>query len=305
MTPRAIIDATGAPRELLLARLLGVPLFLWSFNALRRALPPGAIALSTGDAEVLGHASRHGLRGAPGRARDGLNGVIVADPLRPFCTESAVRQALTATEASLSAQQTSPIESLVVRDDDTLELARAVALGLSREHPVIRGVTRLRLPLSVEIRAIVSDVDGCLTDGGISYANGPEAGRTFSTHDGLGHGLLREAGVGFAWLSATTNDGTILKRAEQLGVGVVDTGSGDKGPRFLEVCRRLSVDPKQTLYIGDDRNDLPAMRLAALSACPSDARPEVRAIVDLVLDTPGGAGAFREAADIVLAGIER
>ncbi|HBS29276.1 MAG TPA: hypothetical protein DEB06_07455, partial [Phycisphaerales bacterium] len=146
-------------------------------------------------------------------------------------------------------------------------------------------------------------VDGVLTDGGIGYAHGPEAGRTFSTHDGLGHALLREAGIGFAWLSATTNDASILKRAGQLGVSVVDTGSGDKGPRFLSVCERLGVAPGAVLYLGDDRNDLPAMRLAGLSACPSDARPEVRNFVDLVLDTPGGAGAFREAADIVLAGL--
>lgn len=305
MTHRAIIDASAAPRELLLARLRGVPLFLWVFNGLRKALPTDAVALAASDPEVMAIASRHGLRGAPGRAVRSAEPVLVADPLRPFCSEASVRRALDTSQQSMSAVQTSPVERVVVKDDETLELARAVACGLAPDHPAISGAARLRLPLSVEIRAIVTDVDGCLTNGGISYMNGPEAGRTFSTHDGLGHGLLRDAGIRFAWLSATTNGGSIAKRAEQLGVEVVDAGSGDKGPRFSAVCDRLGVDPGQTLYIGDDRNDLPAIRLAGASACPADARPEVRAVVDLVLDTPGGAGAFREAADIVLAGLGR
>ncbi|MDX2115318.1 MAG: HAD hydrolase family protein, partial [Planctomycetota bacterium] len=83
----------------------------------------------------------------------------------------------------------------------------------------------------------------------------------------------------------------------------VDAGPGPKGPRFTELCERMGVPPAEVVYLGDDVNDLPAMALAGLSACPADARPEVRARVDLVLDAPGGRGAFRELADVVLAGL--
>ncbi|MEC9374555.1 MAG: HAD hydrolase family protein, partial [Planctomycetota bacterium] len=65
-------------------------------------------------------------------------------------------------------------------------------------------------------------------------------------------------------------------------------------------CEKLAVAPEETIYIGDDLNDLPAMELAGFSACPADARPEVRARVDLVLATRGGAGVFRELADMLL-----
>ena len=95
---------------------------------------------------------------------------------------------------------------------------------------------------------------------------------------------------------------SIERRATQLKVPIVDAAPGDKGPRLREICRRLAIDPTQVLYLGDDVNDLPAIELAGCSACPADAAPAVRARVDLVLDAAGGHGAFREAAEIVLAG---
>jgi 3-deoxy-D-manno-octulosonate 8-phosphate phosphatase KdsC-like HAD superfamily phosphatase len=88
-----------------------------------------------------------------------------------------------------------------------------------------------------------------------------------------------------------------------LRVPIVDTGEGPKGERFLSICGRAGVEPRQAIYLGDDVNDLPAMRRAGASACPADARPEVKAAADLVLECAGGRGAFRELADILLAGL--
>lgn len=155
------------------------------------------------------------------------------------------------------------------------------------------------------IRAIITDVDGTLTDGGVTLGDSPHSIRTFNTHDGLGHDLLAKAGIKVAWLSATSSARSIELRAQQLRIPAVDAGPGDKGPRFLALCATLGVTPDQVLYIGDDVNDLPAMRLAAVSACPSDAAEAVRAAVDIILTRPGGRGAFREAADMVLAVIGR
>jgi len=163
----------------------------------------------------------------------------------------------------------------------------------------------MRLPLWADLRAIVTDVDGCLTDGGISYAGGEEALRTFNTHDGLGHHLLAEAGIVVGWLSATSNGASIQRRAAQLRVPAVDIGVGPKDSRFVDLCARLGVAPRQCLYIGDDLNDFPVFPLAGASACPADAHAAVRASADLVLETAGGRGCFREAADILLAGLER
>lgn len=152
-----------------------------------------------------------------------------------------------------------------------------------------------------QIKAVVSDVDGVLTDGRIGLGPGEEAIRFFDMRDGMGTKLLQKAGVPVAWLSASVDDGVIRRRAEMLGVEHVDVGSGDKGERLTRLCAELGVAVGEVLFVGDDVNDLPAMALAGMSACPMDARPEVVDAVDIVLGAPGGRAAFRELADMILA----
>lgn len=299
MSVAGVVQIDQRQQELALAPALGVPLALWGVRALLTALPIEAIAIVGADAALAAHAERLGivtLSAAPGGAR------LTFDPARPFCTPGAIERAVQSSNPRISDFQTSPIERVSVADAATLELARAVARGLPPDHPAIAGVTRLRLPLGVSIRAIVSDVDGCLTDGGIAYFGAPEAGRTFNTHDGYAHTMLADAGIKVGWLSATSNAASIELRAAQLRVPAIDAGAGDKGPRFLALCRKLGVSPAETLYLGDDLNDLPAMRLAGATACPADAPAAIRNSVDLILEADGGRGAFREAADILLAG---
>lgn len=159
-------------------------------------------------------------------------------------------------------------------------------------EPLRRALGRVEL--------VVSDVDGVLTDGTILLdASGGEA-RAFNMKDGLGVKLLRSAGVLVAWLSAARDTGVVRARAAGLGVDIVDVDHGDKGPRFQALCEALQTPPERSLYLGDDVNDLPAMELAGLAACPADAVPQVRRAVDLVLSLEGGRGAFREAAELVL-----
>lgn len=152
------------------------------------------------------------------------------------------------------------------------------------------------------IDAVVSDVDGTLTNGQIHCpGDGSPPGRSFHTSDGLGTHLLLDAGISVAWLSATSEGGSIATRARMLRVPIVDAAPGPKQPRFLAICERLKVPPERVAYIGDDVNDLECMELAGLSACPADAHTHVRARADLVLTAPGGRGAFRELADLILA----
>ncbi len=295
---RAVIDCSLAPAEMLARPLHGVPLLLWSFAALRRVLPGDAIALKTAEPQLLGLASGRGLSALGPRSAEGA---LIADPSLPFCRAESLRAALEEGATNLGGHQISAIERVRIVDEDSFRLAEAVARGLDPDNPHVRTVAALRIPFKPQIRALVSDVDGCLTDGGIWFDDGDAAGRKFSTHDGLGLKRLLNADFGVAWLSATTSGSSIERRADQIGIAVVDTGTGDKGPRFEEVCRRLGVEQHEAAYVGDDLNDLPAIARAGLSACPADARPEVRARVDLVLDTPGGRGAVRELCDLLLA----
>lgn len=174
------------------------------------------------------------------------------------------------------------------------------------------------IPDGKPIRAVVSDVDGVLTDGTVTLAPAPGINpapgsqpqdflkaRAFHVHDGMGVQLLLAAGVRVGWMSSSQDDGVIRARANGLRVSAVDVGDGDKGERLERLCRAMGVELGETAYIGDDVNDLPAFERAGFTACPYDARPEIRSAANLVLTTPGGRGAFRELADLVLAHVDR
>lgn len=160
--------------------------------------------------------------------------------------------------------------------------------------------TRAHKLRDITIEAVITDVDGCLTDGTLGFTTGGDSIRFFHTHDGLGTQLLREAGVQVGWLSAGCRPESIFARAETIGVDHVNVNRDEKGQRFTDLCARMGVDPKNTIYMGDDLKDLPAMERAGLSACPSDAVKQVREFADLVMEKPGGRGAFRELADLLL-----
>lgn len=172
---------------------------------------------------------------------------------------------------------------------------------MSRGYPVpVTHDDALRVLRDIAPSGVLSDVDGVLTDGTIALFPDGAKGRSFHVHDGMGVKLLQAAKYKIAWISASHDDGVIRARAQGLGVHHVDVGSGEKGERLRRACAAIGVPPERCVYIGDDVNDLPAMRLAAFSACPADARPEVRERVSLVLASKGGRGAFRELADLIL-----
>lgn len=289
---------SGSPGAL--DRLLGAPLVLWAVNNLRRAMPIQSIVVACDDERVSSVVAAHGVRCVALNAAFDAPGVLVHDVFRPFCELRTVRWALERGVRELESVRARPIEQIRIGNENDFELARAVAAGLPTDHPCVVGVRRLRLPLAVEVQAVICDVDGVLTDGQIHIDSAGVEARQFHVHDGMGTRLLQEAGVAIGWLSSGADDGVIRARATRLGVAALDVGEGDKGKRFARLCKKLKVEPAQTLYLGDDVNDLPAMSLAALTACPSNAARAVRAAVDLVLDAPGGSGCFRELADLLL-----
>ncbi len=288
----------GSPNAL--DRLLGVPLVLWAVNNLRRAMPIESIVVACDDARVRAVAALHGVTCVASNAAMEAPGVLVHDVFEPFCEVQTIKRALEQGARELAAVRTSPIEQIHIRNENDFELARAVAAGLSADHPCIVGVRRLRLPLAANVLAVISDVDGVLTDGRIHIDSAGVEARQFHVHDGMGTRLLQEIGINIGWLSSGSDDGVIRARARRLGVTAVDVGEGDKGKRFSRLCKQLDVDPAQTIYLGDDVNDLPAMKLAGLTACPSNAVRAVRTTVDLVLDSPGGSGCFRQLAELLL-----
>ena len=150
-----------------------------------------------------------------------------------------------------------------------------------------------------DIKLMVFDVDGVLTDGRLYYGPDGEALKVFHVRDGEGLKRLASAGIEVALLSAR-DSAALRRRAAELGISRLVTGRPEKGPALAALAAELGLSPAQVGYAGDDLLDLPAMRLAGWTACPADAAAEVRAAADFVAALPGGAGAGREIAEQLL-----
>jgi 3-deoxy-D-manno-octulosonate 8-phosphate phosphatase (KDO 8-P phosphatase) len=150
------------------------------------------------------------------------------------------------------------------------------------------------------IRALVLDVDGVLTDGGMYYGPRGEALKKFHTRDGMGLRLVREAGVRVAFITGEKTP-IVLRRAEKLRVSDVFTGVEDKRSVLRRFLSSLRLRPEEAAYVGDDVNDLAALRAVGLAVAVADAVPAVRRAAHWVTTRPGGHGAVREVCDALLA----
>lgn len=149
------------------------------------------------------------------------------------------------------------------------------------------------------IKLIVMDVDGTMTDGGVYFdSNGVESKR-FDVHDGAGILLAQQVGIEFMILTGR-NSVCVEKRASELKIKYVYQGVSDKLgflERFVEE-HDLSFD--EVAYIGDDLNDYRLMQAVGVKVCPNNAVKEIKDICDIQLSKNGGSGAVREFVEILL-----
>lgn len=149
------------------------------------------------------------------------------------------------------------------------------------------------------IRMIVTDVDGVLTDAGMYYSENGDELKKFNTRDGKGLELVRKKGIKTGIITSE-NTHIVSRRANKLRFDYVMQGISDKEEALRRMAGEAGIDLAEILYIGDDVNDLPAIRIAGLTACPSDAVEAVRQSVDLQLTARGGEGAVRELCELLL-----
>jgi len=149
------------------------------------------------------------------------------------------------------------------------------------------------------VRLLVMDVDGVLTDGGLYYGPDGEVMKRFDVKDGHGLVMLRHLGIPAAILTARSSR-IVETRMRELGVAHIVQGARDKEAGLQRILDATGLTADQVAYIGDDVNDLPVLKRVGLSACPSDARQEVRESVHYVCRTPGGRGAVRELVEVIL-----
>jgi 3-deoxy-D-manno-octulosonate 8-phosphate phosphatase (KDO 8-P phosphatase) len=160
------------------------------------------------------------------------------------------------------------------------------------------GPVRARLD---PIRLVVLDVDGVLTDGVLFYGPRGEELKCFSVRDGLAIRMLRSAGIEVGVITGRSTE-ALAARCRDLGIreDLVIQGSRDKSADLDRIEQRLELTDRQIAVMGDDLPDVPVLERAGFSACPADASPEVAAVCDLVCGAPGGRGAVRELAELLL-----
>lgn len=150
-----------------------------------------------------------------------------------------------------------------------------------------------------KIKLIVLDVDGTLTDGKIYYDSNGNEMKAFNVKDGMAIGQAIKTGIHIAII--TGRQSTIVnRRAEELGIKHVYQGINDKNKCLKEILSKLDLENKDTMYIGDDINDLDVINKVEFSACPQDAAEEVKERVTFISKYNGGEGAVREVIERVL-----
>lgn len=169
-----------------------------------------------------------------------------------------------------------------------------------RSRPVPRSAAwHEALPRARQVRLLLLDVDGVLTDGTITYGTDGIETKSFHTQDGLGLKLLQESGVAAGIITARTSE-AVLRRARELGFAHVVQGAADKLAAFEAILRETGLRPPQTAYMGDDWMDLPLLNRVGLAAAPANAVAEVRQRVHYTTERTGGRGAVREVCDLLL-----
>jgi len=163
-----------------------------------------------------------------------------------------------------------------------------------------RALTRKSLAVSLRrVRMLAMDVDGVLTDAGMYYTESGDELKKFDTRDGMGIKMAQAAGLVTAFI---TREKTALveRRGRKLAVPEVHQGVDDKLAVLTRLARKYGLTLDQVAYIGDDVNDLDALRAVGFSAAPADAVSTVLRAVHYVCAKRGGEGAVRELADLIL-----
>lgn len=149
------------------------------------------------------------------------------------------------------------------------------------------------------IKILLTDSDGVLTDGGMYYSETGDELKKFNTRDGMGVEILRNNNI--KTIIITGEDVELVKRrGEKLGIEDIYLGVKDKPEIVKEICKKHNVKLEELAYIGDDINDLVAMKMIGFKCSVCDGMKSVIDIADYVTTLKGGQGALREVAEIII-----
>lgn len=191
-----------------------------------------------------------------------------------------------------------------IRPDATLAhryARRRLTVGLSSFDPLTRIVivTLIDPRIALNLRALVLDVDGVLTDGGLYYGADGEALKRFHVHDGHGIKRVRDNGID-VWIVSGRSGGALHRRCQDLGIEVIRSGVNNKLAATEELLHRFALSWASLAVMGDDEPDVPLLQRAALAAAPVNAHPCALNVAQWQGRLAGGQGAVRELCDAIL-----
>lgn len=152
---------------------------------------------------------------------------------------------------------------------------------------------------AAEIRLVIFDVDGVLTDGSLYLGDDGQEYKAFHSKDGHGMVMLQQAGVQIAIITGRTSE-VVRIRMASLGIQHVYQGRREKLPAYDELKRATGFSDAQIAYVGDDVVDLPVMRRVGLAIAVQDAHPLAKQHAHWITPTGGGRGAGREVCEFLM-----
>ena len=149
------------------------------------------------------------------------------------------------------------------------------------------------------IKTLIFDVDGVLTDGKIVYDNNGIETKAFNVKDGQIIKHVKEAGIVVGAITGRSSD-IVKKRCEELKLDFYYQGVHDKPEIFDQVCEKYGLQKNEVAYIGDDIIDLGILSQCGLAVAPNDGMSYVKEHVDMISEKNGGEGVVREVGDLIL-----
>lgn len=171
--------------------------------------------------------------------------------------------------------------------------------------PTEANNTAEQKPAFAQIKMLLSDVDGVMTDAGMYYSEKGDELKRFNAHDGMGLQLLQQKGIKTG-IVTSENTQLVQRRFEKLKLDYLVQGqrNGGKLAAVREICQKENLQLSQVAYIGDDVNCIELLSAVGVAACPANALPQVKMIPHILhLQKKGGEGCVREFTELIMSNL--
>ena len=149
------------------------------------------------------------------------------------------------------------------------------------------------------LKMFLTDCDGCLTDGGMYYAESGDEFKKFNARDGMGFQLLREKGIVCGIITGEENQ-IVENRARKLKLDIVEQGVKDKLSVVYNICNMRNIRLQEVAYVGDDINDVELLKKVGYACTVENGHSQCKEHASYISTLKGGDGAVRDCIEWIL-----